>query len=128
MEQDGAGGQNVHVHHLEFRQSTFSQASLNKQVTLNKLELRTIFNVYGHMVAASEWRDYTIDFLKERAVFSIFRHSSEMPLYRIEKDPRLAARQGMYSVIGASGQILKRGHILEQVLQIFDKKLNLVRD
>jgi hypothetical protein len=75
------------------------------------------------MVAAGEWRDYALDFLDEVAVFSVFRHASEMPLFRIEKQPKLRARQGQYSVLAAGGLILKRGHELAQVLKIFDKKL-----
>ncbi len=69
------------------------------RVTFNRLELNRILNLYGRMVADGEWRDYAIDFLKDRAVFSVFRRASEMPIYRIEKDPRLARKQGMYSVI-----------------------------
>jgi hypothetical protein len=75
------------------------------------------------MVSAGEWRDYALDFLDEVAVFSIFRRTSEMPLFRIEKQPRLRGRQGQYSVVAAGGVILKRGHELAQVLKIFDKKL-----
>ena len=78
------------------------------------------------MVADGEWRDYAIDFLRERAVFSIFRRASEVPLYRIEKDPRLARKQGIYSVVSASGQILRRGHELERVLLVIDRKLAVV--
>src|ERR1043165_8435899 len=77
--------------------------------TFNRLELHRILNLYGRMVADGEWRDYAIDFLKDRAVFSVFRRASEVPIYRIEKDPRLARKQGMYSVISATGLILRRG-------------------
>jgi len=93
-----------------------------QRVTFNRLELNRILNLYGRMVADGEWRDYAIDFLKDRAVFSIFRRASEVPLYRIEKDPRLARKQGAYSVIGASGQILRRGHELDRVLLVIDRK------
>src|SRR5476651_2796801 len=86
-------------------------------------ELSRILAVYGRMVAAGEWRDYALDFLEEVAVFSIFRRASEMPLFRVEKRPKLRAKQGQYSVIAAGGVILKRGHELAQVLKIFDKKL-----
>jgi len=79
--------------------------------------------VYGQMVAAGEWRDYAIDHLDDRAVFSIFRRTAEVPLYRVEKNPKLANRQGAYSVIAASGLILKRGKELRNVLKVFDKKL-----
>jgi hypothetical protein len=97
-----------------------------QNITFNRVELNRILNLYGRMVAAGEWRDYAIDFLKDRAVFSIFRRASEVPIYRIEKDPRLARRQGAYSVIGAGGQILRRGHDLERVLLAIDRKLALV--
>ena len=98
----------------------------SNRVTFNRLELNRILNLYGRMVADGEWRDYAIDFLKEKAVFSIFRRASEVPLYRIEKDPRLARKQGVYSVISAGGLILRRGHDLERVLLVIDRKLALV--
>jgi hypothetical protein len=97
--------------------------ALVPQVTFDRPELGRILTVYGRMVACGEWRDYALDFLEEVAVFSIFRHASEMPLFRVEKRPRLRAKQGQYSVIAAGGVILKRGHDLAQVLKIFDKKL-----
>ena len=93
------------------------------QVTFDRLELNRILTLYGRMVAAGEWRDYALDFLDEMAVFSIFRRTSEVPLFRIEKRPKLRARQGQYSVVAAGGVILKRGHELAQVLRIFDRKL-----
>jgi len=95
-------------------------------VTFNRTELNRILNLYGRMVADGEWRDYAIDFLKDRAVFSIFHRASEIPIYRIEKDPRLARKQGAYSVIAASGQILRRGHDLDRVLLAIDRKPALV--
>jgi hypothetical protein len=91
------------------------------QVTFDRLELNRILGVYGRMVACGEWRDYALDFLNDAAVFSIFRHAAEMPLFCVEKRPR--AKQGQYSVIAAGGMILKRGQDLAQVLRIFDKKL-----
>jgi hypothetical protein len=95
-------------------------------VSFNRHELRDILNVYGRLVAAGEMRDYAIDMLKERAVFSLFRHMGEMPLYRIEKNPALRQRQGMYSVVAATGLILKRGNELDRVLAVLDRKVRLV--
>ncbi|MBB4041283.1 hypothetical protein GGR34_002953 [Microvirga flocculans] len=92
-----------------------------KRVSFDRLELQAILNLYGRKVASGEWRDYAIDFMPEKAVFSIYRRSSEMPLYRIEKDPKLAKKQGAYSVIVSSGLILKRGHELDRVLRVLDK-------
>lgn len=88
----------------------------------SRAELSRILSVYGQFVAAGEWRDYAIDHLKDAAVFSVFRRASEMPLYRIEKRPRLAARQGAWQVVSMSGVILKRGHDLAQVLRVFDRQ------
>lgn len=92
------------------------------QVSFDRHELSAILNVYGRMVALGEWRDYAIDMLRDEAVFSVFRRTSEMPLYRIVKTPRLARRQGAYSVVAATGLILKRGGDLVQVLKVLEKK------
>ena len=91
------------------------------QVTFNREELREILNLYGRKVAAGEWRDYAIDFARDRAVFSVFRRAAETPLYRIEKEPRLALRQGAFSVSNAAGLVMKRGHELARVLRVLDK-------
>ena len=101
-------------------------AAPGHQVTFDRRELNRIFGLYGRMVAAGEWRDYAIDFLKDRAVFSVFRRSSEVPIYRIEKNPKLERRQGAYSVVSATGLIVRRGHELERVLRVLDKGPSLV--
>jgi hypothetical protein len=99
---------------------------LPNRVTFNRFELSRILNLYGRMVADGEWRDYSIDFLRDRAVFSVFRRASEVPIYRIEKEPRLVRKQGIYSVITATGLILRRGHELDRVLLAIDRKPVLV--
>ena len=93
------------------------------QVAFDRSELNLILSIYGRMVAAGEWRDYGMSFLRDVAVFSIFRRAAEHPIYRIEKRPKLRDRQGMYSVIGMDGQILKRGHDLKTVLRVLERKL-----
>jgi len=104
---------------------TANQLNTN-QVTFDRVELSRLFGLYGRKVAAGEWRDYAIDFLKDRAVFSVFRRACEVPLYRIEKNPRLARRQGTYSVISATGLIVRRGQELDRVLRAIDKSLSVV--
>ena len=94
-----------------------------EQVSFDRKELGVILGLYGRMVAAGEWRDYGISSLKEVAVFAVFRRTAEQPLYRIEKRPRLRHRQGLYSVVGMDGQILKRGHDLKTVLRVLERKL-----
>jgi hypothetical protein len=92
-------------------------------VAFDRRELNRILNLYGRMVAAGEWRDYAIDFGEDCATFSIYRRTSEMPLFRVEKRPKLRLRQGQYAVIAVTGHVLKRGHELDAVLRVFDKKL-----
>ena len=95
-------------------------------VAFDRRELATILNVYGRKVGQGEWRDYAMDFLRDRAVFSIYARVSERPLYIVEKTPRLRNKQGQYTVTNQQGHILKRGHELTQVLRVLDPKLAVV--
>ena len=97
--------------------------NIAEHVSFDRAELSAILGIYGRMVAAGEWRDYGMSFHGEVAVFSIFRRSSEHPIYRVEKRPKFRIRQAMYSVIGMDGQILKRGHDLKIVLRVLERKL-----
>lgn len=98
----------------------FAPEPASAVVFFERRELDQLLRLYGRQVAAGEWRDYAIAGLKECAVFSVFRRASENPLYRIEKRPALARRQGAWAVIGQGGVILRRGHELGQVLKVFD--------
>jgi hypothetical protein len=100
--------------------SSVPEQPRSSTVFFERRELDRILRLYGRMVAAGEWRDYAIDGLAEAAVFSVFRRASEQPIYRIEKRPALARRQGAWAVIGQGGMILRRGHELEQVLKVFE--------
>lgn len=91
------------------------------QVSFDRHELSLILNVYGQMVSKGDWKDYAIDFLADKCIFSVFRKASEHPLYRIEKIPSLRQRQGQFCVVAPGGLILKRGHDLRQVLRVFDR-------
>jgi hypothetical protein len=97
-----------------------------RRVAFDRKELFEILKLYGRKVAEGEWRDYAIDHLDTCAVFSIFRRTAEAPLYRIEKTPKLAAKQGTYSVVAQGGLVLKRGQDLSRVLAVIDRKPKLV--
>ena len=98
------------------------------QISFTRAELMVILNIYGRMVAAGEWRDYAIDTLKDRAVFSIFRRTGEMPIYRIEKNPKFARKQGAYSLTSQQGLILKRGQELSTIIKLLNQKLLKIVD
>jgi hypothetical protein len=101
-------------------------AEVLRRTTFNRQELSAILAVYGRKVAAGEWRDYAIDIGRDKAVFSVFRRASECPLYRIEKTPKLARKQGAYAIVAPAGLILKRGHDLCRILRIFEDRVRLV--
>jgi hypothetical protein len=101
-------------------------AEAQRYTTFNRQELTAILALYGRKVAAGEWRDYAIDVGRDKAVFSIFRRSSEIPLFRIEKSPKLARKQGAYSVVAPAGLVLKRGHELNRVLTVLEGRPRLV--
>ena len=90
------------------------------RVFFERLELDRLLRFYGRMVAAGEWRDYALDALPDRALFSVYRRASEAPLYQIEKCPENARRQGAYSVRALDGRILRRGHDLARVIAVLE--------
>lgn len=93
-----------------------------RTVFFERLELDRLLRFYGQMVAAGEWRDYALDALPDRALFSVYRRASEAPLYQVEKRPEEARRQGAYSVRAVDGRILRRGHDLARVLAVLEPK------
>lgn len=95
-------------------------------VGFDRRELQAILNIYGRMVAQGEWRDYAMDFSPQRAIFSIFRRTGEAAFYRVVKEPKLARKQGAYSVVAQTGLILKRGPDLARVLAVMEKKPTVV--
>lgn len=100
----------------------------SKRVFFDRPELQRLLRLYGMQVAAGEWRDYALDALPDRALFSIYRRTSEAPLYQVEKRPDNARKQGAWSVIASDGRVLKRGHDLGRVLSVLEPRLQLVSD
>ena len=101
-------------------------AKQNRPTTFNRTELNQLLSLYSRRVMSGEWRDYAINFGKEKAEFCVFRRSSEMPLYRIVKQPKLARKNGAYAVVAHGGYIMRRGQELEQVIQVLRKRPKLV--
>lgn len=111
---DGASGPTV---------LSFPNVRAEPQVGFERTELMRILDLYGRMVAAGEWRDYAMNFGKDAASFAVFRRTAERPTARIEKRPALRAKQGMWTLYGEAGQVLKRGHELAGVLSPLERKL-----
>lgn len=100
-----------------------------RTVFFTRPEFDFLLRFYGRMVAAGEWRDYALDALPDRAVFSVFRRACEAPLFQIEKRPEDARRQGVYSVRAIDGRILRRSHDLERVISVLEpKRIQVIGD
>ncbi len=63
------------------------QKARRRIVSFDKRELSRLLGLYSMRVASGEWRDYAIDFRPGMAIFSIFRHTAEQPLFAIAKVP-----------------------------------------
>jgi Protein of unknown function (DUF2794) len=101
----------------------FPLPSRPSQIGFERLELNRILDLYGRMVAAGHWKDYAIDLGRDAAIFAAFRRSAERPEFRIEKRPALRNKQGMWALVGESGQVVKRGHELGPVLAPVERRL-----
>ena len=84
----------------------------DNKVSFDKNELGKIFNIYGKMVALGEWRDYAVSVLNDFSIFSIYRHSSEYPIYKVKKTPKKSNKKELFSVIAMDGKVLKSGNDL----------------
>jgi len=96
-------------------------------VSFDKRELAMLLNVYGKKVSQGEWRDYAMDMLRDRALFSIYRRSSERPQYVVEKNPKLRNKQGQYTVTNSEGRVLRRGHELDKVLRVLEPSFIVIK-
>ena len=94
-----------------------------EKVNFSRHELTKILKIYGQMVSKGEWRDYSISSLSSKAIFSIFRRTSENPLYMIIKTPKLAKKHATFSIVAMNGMTLKQGNDLQSIIQIFNKNL-----
>ncbi|HEX8450174.1 MAG TPA: DUF2794 domain-containing protein [Allosphingosinicella sp.] len=93
------------------------------QIGFTRAELSRIIDLYGRMVAAGLWRDYAVEFGRDKAAFWAFRRTAERPEYRIEKKPSLRNRQGMWALVNEAGTVIRRGDELGPVLAPLERRL-----
>ena len=93
-----------------------------KRARFKKIELHKILQLYGVMVSKGIWKDYSISFLKEFAIFSVYRKSSDWALFSIKKSPEYLKSGMLYSVIGMDGRIIKSSNDLNSALRALKHK------
>ncbi len=92
----------------------------------SRREINRLLSLYGRQVARGHWRDYAIDVSTEMAVFAVYRHSYESPLFRIVKRAGPAERNAAYQLL-SGGRRLRSGATIDDVLDVFDTRLRVVR-
>ena len=103
-------------------------ADQKKRSFFSKDELNLILSLYGKGVSSGKWKDYAIDSSNDATIFSIYRHASEMPLFKIIKSHNNKRVDERWLIKSTSGQILKRNKNLTHLLNFFkQKKLQLIK-
>ncbi len=68
-------------------------------VYFDRSELTLLLALYSERVARGEWRDYAIDHGSGTAVFSVFRHAMDGPLFTVSKAPGRSGRPNSYTLL-----------------------------
>lgn len=100
-----------------------SKKSGRSRIFFSRQELRQLLEVYSRRVARGEWRDYAIDHDGQAAVFSVFRHSYDSPLFSVSKSN--VGKGSSYTVFHGR-QKIRQDRSLVNVLKVFDPSLRLI--
>lgn len=101
----------------------FQNRHPNEVVSFDRRELNLILNAYGRFVSSGILRDYAMNFEKDEASFSFYRHTADAPLYSLHKIPSLRRRQGQFQLKGQNRAILTRNDDLRLVLAHLEQKM-----
>lgn len=94
-------------------------------VFFSKLELTAILNLYSKQVSKGSWRDYAIDSQVDTAIFSIYRHTHDKPLYQIIKQSQKGFRNKPEFSIKNELSIINKSNEISTILSKFEKKLSI---
>ena len=96
-----------------------------RPVCFDRQELNKLLSLYSRRVIGGEWKDYAISHGDGMASFSIFRNTSDKPIFTVIKYATGTHGGGDYLVC-SGGRRIKRGKSLTAVLEIFVQHLKLV--
>ncbi|MGH7065100.1 MAG: DUF2794 domain-containing protein [Stellaceae bacterium] len=95
-----------------------------RTVYFTRSELNQLLGLYSRHVIRGVWRDYAIDHRDGMALFSVFRHTQEGPVYAILKTVPTAGRLAEF-VVQSGRQRLRVARTLAEALDFFRARLNL---
>lgn len=96
-----------------------------KLVFFSKIELSLILNLYSKQVSKGNWRDYALDTQIDNAIFSVYKHTQDKPLYQIIKKSYKGFRNKPNFYIKKNEYILSHSRELSKILLNFEKKLSI---
>ena len=96
-----------------------------KSVFFSKIELSLILNLYSKQVSKGNWRDYALDTQIDNAIFSVYKHTQDKPLYQIIKKSYKGFRNKPNFYIKKNEYILSHSRELSRILLNFEKKLSI---
>ena len=97
----------------------------HRQIYFSRREINQLLSLYSRKVARGEWRDYAIDQDSRHAAFSVFRRSSDRPVFTVCKFADGTHPDGDY-VLYSGRSAVKRGRSIDEVLAWFERSLRLV--
>tara|TARA_B110000196_G_scaffold52241_1_gene42943 strand:+ start:90 stop:431 length:342 start_codon:yes stop_codon:yes gene_type:complete len=98
-----------------------------KNIFFNKNELRLILNLYAQMVSRGDWKDYGLSITKKQVSFNIYYRTSDVPIYKINKNLSPKNKNEMYLIKNSKNHIIKSSENLENLIEkIVWQKLKLV--
>ena len=96
-----------------------------KIIFFSKLELSSILNLYSKQVSKGNWRDYALDSKIDNAIFSIYRHTQDKPMFQIIKNSQKGFRDKPSFYIKKGEEIISKSKSLFTILSNFEKKLSI---
>ena len=114
------------VKNKSLKNSTFNLKNIEKNfVFFSKKELSSILNLYSKQVSKGFWKDYALDSQAENAIFSVYKHSHDKPMYRIIKSSHKGFRKKSNFYIKKDEEIISKSSDLYIILSKFEKKLSI---
>ena len=112
--------------HIKFYNNTVNIKNIEKKIIFfSKLELSSILNLYSKEVSKGNWRDYALDSKIDNAIFSIYRHTQDKPMFQIIKNSQKGFRNKPSFYIKKGEEIISKSKSLFTILSNFEKKLSI---
>ena len=96
-----------------------------KTIFFSKLELTSILSLYSKQVSRGFWKDYALDSQNGTAIFSIFRHTHDKPIYQIIKKRLKGLKNINEFYIFKDSELISKSTDLLMILNKFEKKLSI---